>query len=299
MHSIFLCHASEDKCVVESIQLALVGAGCNVFYDDQSLPPGGDYHARISAAIKQCDIFIFIASQESIAPGKFTLTELKFARERWPSPTNRVLPVAIDKINPKDLPPYLQASTVLAPSGNIAAEVRAAVEVMLQGLKPKRKPSHVAFIAACSTALIFATYYLATRSSNASGSQIADLTINRPSATPKPHYTRVDDESHPWRDEGLVWTRGIAIRQPPNEAAPCRVTGEPGQTRIICGDTRENFFISSQPIDPGFSGTVEWKDINNDGITDYCRRLRDPKIENGGHDQCELGPNFDYHPMVK
>ena len=117
MSSVFLCHASEDKRLVEPIQLALASAGYEVFYDESSLPPGGDYHARIRDAIQQCDVFVFIASPASLTSGKFALTELKFARERWASPVNRVLPVAIDEgLKPRDLPPYLQAATILTTS---------------------------------------------------------------------------------------------------------------------------------------------------------------------------------------
>jgi TIR domain len=137
MPSVFLCHASEDKPLVEPIQLALANAGCEVFYDEQSLPAGGDYQARIHTAIDNCDLFVFIATPASIAPGKFTLTELKFARDRWPSPVNRVLPVVIGALKPRELPNYLQAATVLTVSGNAAAEVRAAVESMLRHLKGK------------------------------------------------------------------------------------------------------------------------------------------------------------------
>jgi hypothetical protein len=137
MSSVFLCHASEDKPFVEPIQLALANAGCKVFYDQQNLPPAGDYQAQIRAAICRCNVFVFLASTVSIRPGRFTLTELKFARERWPSPVGRVLAVATAEIRPADLPSYLQAATVLTVSGNAAAEVRAAVEGMLRELRFK------------------------------------------------------------------------------------------------------------------------------------------------------------------
>ena len=139
MASVFLCHASEDKPLVEPIQLALASAGCQVFFDQETLPPGGDYQARIREAINQCDLFVFVGSRASIAAGKFTLTELKFAREKWPSPVNRVLPVALGDVRPSDLPQYLQAATVLSVSGNAAAEVRASVEAMLKVLNPPRR----------------------------------------------------------------------------------------------------------------------------------------------------------------
>jgi hypothetical protein len=138
MPSVFLCHASEDKPLVEPIQIALANAGCKVFYDEQSLPAGGDYQARIREAIQRCDMFVFVASPASIAPGKFSLTELKFARERWPGPVNRVLSVVLAGLKPNELPAYLKSTTVLSVSGNAAAEVRDAVEKMLKRITPQK-----------------------------------------------------------------------------------------------------------------------------------------------------------------
>ena len=132
MTKVFICHASEDKPVVEPIQLALAGIGCKVFYDEQSLPPGGDYHSRIETAIARCDVFVFVASKASLASGKYTLSELGLAHRRWPSPANRVIPVAIQGTRPTELPAYLQAVTVLEVKGNAAAEVRIAVVAVLR-----------------------------------------------------------------------------------------------------------------------------------------------------------------------
>jgi formylglycine-generating enzyme required for sulfatase activity len=160
MASVFLCHASEDKHVVEPMQLALASAGYKVFYDELSLPPGGDYHARIRLAIRQCDIFVFIGSKSSIAAGKYTLTELKFARERWASPVKHVLPVSIGGTSPSDFPAYLQAATVLVASGNAAAEVRAAVEGMLANARPSLLKLGLAAIAIAGMAAALVAAYL-------------------------------------------------------------------------------------------------------------------------------------------
>ncbi len=143
MHKVFLCHASEDKPVAERIELALSTAGYRVFYDEQSLPPGGDFHARIEQAILECDLFIFLISASSIAVGKFTLTELKFARKRWPSPIGRVLPVNLQNLPTKEIPAYLTAATLLTVAGNPASEVRAAVESMFAAA-PRRNLRRIA-----------------------------------------------------------------------------------------------------------------------------------------------------------
>jgi hypothetical protein len=139
VRTIFICYASEDKPAAERIQLALVGAGYKVFFDEQSLPPGGDYHSRIERAIRTCDLFIFLVTSSSIAPGKFTLTEQKFARERWPSPVGRVLAVNSQGLPATEVPAYLTAATMLSVAGNLASEVRAAAEQMLPATDNKKR----------------------------------------------------------------------------------------------------------------------------------------------------------------
>jgi hypothetical protein len=127
---IFLSYASEDRALAATVSLALVGDGHQVFFDRDSLPPAGDYNARIRTAAERCDIFIFLISPDSVAPGSFALTELKLARERWPHPKGRVLPVRVRETPWEKVPPYLSAVTVLEPEGSAAAEVLFAVSKM-------------------------------------------------------------------------------------------------------------------------------------------------------------------------
>lgn len=124
---IFISYSSGDSATAEEIQLALLGEGHNVFFDRDSLPPGGNYHARISDAIALADIFIFLISPDSIRPGSYALTELKLVRNKWPHPAGRVLPIRLLSTPWENIPAYLKSVTVLEPSGNIAAEVLAAV----------------------------------------------------------------------------------------------------------------------------------------------------------------------------
>ena len=93
--NVFLCHASEDHEISEQIQLALVNANLKVFFDEQSLPPGSDFHSRILAAINECDVFVFLITKHSVSKGKYTLTELQFARDKWPSPVGKVIGVDV------------------------------------------------------------------------------------------------------------------------------------------------------------------------------------------------------------
>ena len=48
---VFLSYASEDKEISEQIQLAMVGAGVDMFFEAERLPVGGDYHDRIRKAV--------------------------------------------------------------------------------------------------------------------------------------------------------------------------------------------------------------------------------------------------------
>lgn len=124
---IFISYSTPDHAVAEEIQLALLGEGHDVFFDKDSLPAGGNYHARINNAIALADAIIFLVTPSSVAPGSYALTELKFARNRWPHPKGRVLPVRLLSTPWDKIPAYLKSVTVLEPSGNIAAEVLAAV----------------------------------------------------------------------------------------------------------------------------------------------------------------------------
>lgn len=183
MSRIFLCHASEDKSIAEPVQLALVSAGHEVFYDEHSLPPGGDYHNRIHSAIEKCDLFVFVASPASITPGRFTLSELSFARKRWPSPVGPVLPVAIEGLEPQHLPAYLQAATVLVPPGNVPTEVRQAVQALLASERRLRRRAKLAFAGFCAV-LLSATvtaWFLAAREQSLHHGHVAtSLTASSP-----------------------------------------------------------------------------------------------------------------------
>ncbi|MFN0182224.1 MAG: toll/interleukin-1 receptor domain-containing protein, partial [Aquabacterium sp.] len=125
---IFLSYASEDRALAEEIQLALAGAGHEVFFDRESLPAGGDYHTRIKASVDGADAFVFLISPDSVAAGGYALTEMGYARANWPHPKAHVLPVLL-RATPFDrIPAYLKSVTVLEPSGNAAAETVAAVQ---------------------------------------------------------------------------------------------------------------------------------------------------------------------------
>jgi len=135
---IFLSYASEDKAIAEPIAFSLRSRGHLVFLDRDDLPPGQSYDQQIERAIKESDLLIFLVSPLSVAQGRYTLTELAFARRKWPSPSGRVLPVLARKTPIDDVPSYLRAVLMLEPLGNIAAETAAAVDDLARDSDARR-----------------------------------------------------------------------------------------------------------------------------------------------------------------
>jgi TIR domain len=132
--SVFLSYAHEQRGVVESVVMALRVRDYDVFFDRSQLKAGDEYDVAIENAIRACDLFVFLISPESVQEGKYTLTELGFAKRRWPNPSGRVLPVRAMATLESRIDAYLRAVTILYPQGNLAAEVAARVhEILDQG----------------------------------------------------------------------------------------------------------------------------------------------------------------------
>ncbi len=127
---IFLSYASEDEGVAADVAKSIAARGHTVFFDQKSLPAGNTYEDKIEKAVSKCDLFVFLISPYSVAPGKYTHTEVGLAERRWRQPAKRVLPVEIARTDPKQIPAYLRSVTILKPKGNIAAETAAQVDKM-------------------------------------------------------------------------------------------------------------------------------------------------------------------------
>jgi hypothetical protein len=121
--------------VAESIAFSLRSRKHAVFLDHDDLPPGESFDQRIGRAIGNSNAFIFLISPDSVAQGRYTLTELAFARRKWPTPSKRVLPVMARKKPIEQIPVYLRAVTILEPHGDITAETSDAVDRMLPRLR--------------------------------------------------------------------------------------------------------------------------------------------------------------------
>jgi hypothetical protein len=127
---IFLSYASERRAVADAIAVGLAQDGHEVFYDRDDLPAGDQYHGRIRDEVASADLFIFLVSPESVRQPSYALTEMGYARQRWPDPAGHVLPVEVATTPLDTVPPYLTANTLLQAKGNLVAEVLARVAEM-------------------------------------------------------------------------------------------------------------------------------------------------------------------------
>src|SRR5262245_4393336 len=129
--NIFLSYSSPQNETASRIELSLEEEGYSVFRDRSDLPPGESFDARIRAAIEESDLLIFLISRESVSQGRYTLSELKFAEQKWKNPAGHVLPVLTEPVPKEVIPEFLRAVTMLQPTGDVAAEVAAEVHRMI------------------------------------------------------------------------------------------------------------------------------------------------------------------------
>ncbi len=127
---IFTSYDSEYGSLAERLSLALEAEGHTCYFDRARLQPGQPYHGELREAIAECDLFVFLVSPESVAPGSYARAELSLAEQRWRHPARRVLPVVAAPTPIESIPPYLRAVTLLEPQGDLVAETVAAVACM-------------------------------------------------------------------------------------------------------------------------------------------------------------------------
>lgn len=126
---IFLSYASEQRRIAEELAYALRNDGHHVFFDKESLVAGEGYHQRIRDEINRADRFVFLISRGALEEGRFTLSELELAKDRWPKASGHVIPVLLDKsIDPATLPAYLRMVQLQSIAGNATADIAAAID---------------------------------------------------------------------------------------------------------------------------------------------------------------------------
>lgn len=141
---VFLSYPHTHAEIAASLAARLRANGHDVFWDHTSLPSGESFDDRIHDAIEKSELFVCLITGASLKDGKYARTELKFAEQKWPNPSGKVLPVALDDDAMQAIPPYLKAVTVERPEGDPVAEIVAEVERIAKG--PIRRLSHAARI---------------------------------------------------------------------------------------------------------------------------------------------------------
>lgn len=129
---VFLSYASEQRDLAHNLAERLKSAGIDVFFDRESITPSDSFDTVIRQAIAGADIFVFLASPDSLHQGVYTLTELRFAQERWPTASGHVLTVLIGGSTIESLPTYLRSVSVLQAEGDTIAETVAAVSKLAE-----------------------------------------------------------------------------------------------------------------------------------------------------------------------
>jgi hypothetical protein len=122
---IFLSYSSKNRTEAEEIALALQTEGHEVFFDKDDLSGGEDFNAVIRTRIANANLLLFLISPDSVRQGAYSLSELRMAREKWPSPRKHVLPVLLVPTDMEAIPAYLKGVTIFEPQGNAAAEIAA------------------------------------------------------------------------------------------------------------------------------------------------------------------------------
>ena len=160
---VFVSHAAEQRGEADRLAIALRARRHTVFLDADDLPPGGDYQSRIQQAIDDCDLFCFLISPQSIATGRFPLSELGLVRRRWPDPTGRVVPIMVTKVPIDSVPAYLRAVSILEPQGDLVADSLAGIEALRP--RPSWQSPRVLAAAGLALAVVVAGFaYVGIRS---------------------------------------------------------------------------------------------------------------------------------------
>ena len=102
----FLCHATEDKAIVERLARALMAAGIDTFFDQWEIRAGDSLRQRIDAGIEGCTDFVVVLSSVSIRK-PWVNAELDAGFVRRLSDQLRLIPLRVG-LSPEQLPPLLR-----------------------------------------------------------------------------------------------------------------------------------------------------------------------------------------------
>lgn len=135
---IFLSFSNSDREKARRIASALKSQHFLVFFDEDNLPAGADFNARVEAALNGSDAVVFLLSPDFLEEGRYSHAELMLAETKWPVPEGHVLAVEVEPVDASALPAYLSPISMLRPKGPVATEVTFAVN-RLRGWSAQRR----------------------------------------------------------------------------------------------------------------------------------------------------------------
>jgi hypothetical protein len=143
---LFISYARPQRPIAEDLNALLAARGHGVFFDRNKLPPGMEYRRAIRQAAEDCDVFVFLVSPESVAPRRYTLTELGYRQGKVPNTSGTLLPVMVKPTLLARIPPYLRTVTIHFPQGSLSAGVADAIDrlVLDPTTGPEQAPAPVA-----------------------------------------------------------------------------------------------------------------------------------------------------------
>ena len=99
---VFLCHATENKPIVNGLFDDLVAAGFDPWLDTDDILPGQAPDIEIQKALRVCDIVIICLSSVSVAKEGYVQKEIKWAQsiqDEKPDGTIFLIPLRLDNCN--------------------------------------------------------------------------------------------------------------------------------------------------------------------------------------------------------
>ena len=162
---IFISYSRDDQAIADALEVGLTQEKHDVFFDKSDLAAGESFHAKIRKEIAGSDLFVFLISPSSVRPESYAMTELGFARKRWPDPSGRVMPLLVRPTDMASIPPYLSSVTFVQ-GGNIVAEALGAIAALgtqrqdNEQLRLRRRVAIVTAIAAIAGAGWSAVHFL-------------------------------------------------------------------------------------------------------------------------------------------
>ncbi len=119
---VFISHCHEDKAVFSSLCLAFDGSGID-HWDTNSMAAGDALADRLSSAIAQCGICVFVATERSLK-SSWCMAELGAF---WGSGKKVILYVADPDIGGNDLPPQFRGTLSTSDTAKVMRDVQSAI----------------------------------------------------------------------------------------------------------------------------------------------------------------------------